>query len=77
MRYALLIYGDEKAWESAPEAEKAKTYAEHDAFGKWLAEKGWHATGEELHTSDAAKTVRTTGDEHVVVDGPFTETKVP
>ena len=59
MKFALLIYGDEKAWENASEAEQAKMYAGHEAFGKWLAETGWARGGEELHSAQQAKTVRT------------------
>lgn len=77
MKFALLIYGDEKAWEKASEAEQAKMYAGHEAFGKWLAETGWARGGEELHSSQQAKTVRSTEGESVVADGPFAETKVP
>ena len=75
MKFALLIYGDEKAWENASEAERAKMYSGHEAFGKWLAETGWARGGEELHSSQQAKTVRTDEGESVVADGPFTETK--
>jgi hypothetical protein len=75
MKFALLIYGDEKAWENASEAEQAKMYAGHETFGKWLAETGWARGGEELHSSQQAKTVRTDEGESVVADGPFAETK--
>lgn len=75
MKFALLIYGDEKAWENASQAEQAKMYAGHEAFGKWLAENGWDRGGEELHSSEQAKTVRTSDGVSVVADGPFAETK--
>jgi len=75
MKFALLIYGDEKAWENAPQAQQAQMYEGHEAFGKWLAESGWARGGEELHSSRQAKTVRTKDGESVVADGPFAETK--
>ena len=75
MKFALLIYGDEKAWESSSQADQAKMYAGHEAFGKWLAESGWARGGEELHSTERAKTVRTRDGESVVADGPFAETK--
>ena len=75
MKFALLIYGDEKAWENASQAEQGEMYAGHEAFGKWLAESGWDRGGEELHSSRQAKTVRTKEGESVVADGPFAETK--
>jgi hypothetical protein len=75
MKFALLIYGDEKALEAAPQAQQAQMYAGHEAFGKWLAENGWDRGGEELHSSQRAKTVRTKDGQSVVADGPFAETK--
>jgi hypothetical protein len=75
MKFALLIYGDEKAWENASQAEQAQMYAGHEAFGKWLAESGWDRGGEELHSTQRARTVRTKEGESVVADGPFAETK--
>jgi hypothetical protein len=75
MKFALLIYGDENAWENASQAEQAQMYAGHEAFGKWLAESGWGRGGEELHSTQRAKTVRTKQGESVVADGPFAETK--
>lgn len=32
MKYALLIYGAEKAWESLGEAERKAAYARHDSI---------------------------------------------
>jgi len=75
MKFALLIYADEKAWRSMSEAEQTQMYAEHEAFGSWLAEKGWPREGEELQPSDRASTVRADGDAFVVSDGPYAETK--
>ena len=40
MKFALLIYGDESSWEALSEEGQAQMYARHEAFGKWLAEKG-------------------------------------
>ena len=75
MKFALLIYGDENAWRSLAEADQAKMYAEHEVFGKWLAEKGWIRGGEELDASERAATVKAKGGGFVVSDGPFAETK--
>ena len=75
MKFALLIYGDEKGFENASQAELAKMYEGHEAFGKWLSESGWDRGGEELHSTERAKTVRTEDGDSVVADGPFAETK--
>ena len=75
MKFALLIYGEENAWASLDQAERARMYEEHGAFGAWLDGKGWDRGGEELALSERAATVRADGDGFVVADGPFTETK--
>jgi hypothetical protein len=75
MKFALLIYGDETSWEALSEEGRAQMYARHEAFGKWLAEKGYDRGGEELHSSARAKTVRAEGDAFTISDGPFAETK--
>jgi hypothetical protein len=75
MKFALLIYGDESEWTTADEALRAKMYEEHGAFGSWLEENGWIRGGEELGNSSKAATVRGRGDDAMVSDGPFAETK--
>jgi hypothetical protein len=75
MKFALLIYGDESSWGALSDEGRAQMYAEHEIFGKWLADKGYDRGGEELHPSGRAKTVRTDGDAFTVSDGPFAETK--
>ncbi|MGH2637207.1 MAG: YciI family protein [Actinomycetota bacterium] len=75
MKFALLIYGDESGWSALDEAGRAEMYAQHEAFGKWLAERGWDRGGEELRSSDRAATVRADGGDFLVSDGPFVETK--
>ena len=75
MRFTLLIYGEEGEWSSLSEDERAQVYAEHEALGRWLAERGWDRGGEELHASDRARTVRRDAGGSFVSDGPFAETK--
>jgi hypothetical protein len=73
MQYALLIYGDEKVWESYDEAEQQENHARHQRFMKMLAERDAMRGGAELSRSSTATTVRLTGDDVSVTDGPFTE----
>jgi hypothetical protein len=73
MKFALLIYGDESEW-TASEAEQREMYEAHAAFGTWLRERGWDRGGEELGPSREAATVRG-GEDAMVSDGPFAETK--
>lgn len=73
-KYALLIYADEKQWTGASEADRAAMYAEYEKFGKMLEERNAIRGGAELDLIATATTVRTTGGDTLVTDGPFAET---
>ena len=73
MQYALLIYGDEKVWESFDEAEQQANHARHARFMKLLQERDAMRGGAELTRSAEATTVRNSGAEVSITDGPFTE----
>lgn len=74
MQYALLIYGDEKVWESFDEAAERENNARHQKFMKILQERNAMRGGAELTRTSAATTVRNGDDGQVsVTDGPFTE----
>jgi hypothetical protein len=73
--YAVLLPGDESAWENTSADDRATTYARHEAFSKALEERGHKITGgAELTHSRTARTLRRTGDEITVTDGPYAET---
>jgi hypothetical protein len=74
MEYALLIYGNEKAWANADEAERRTMYAEHGRFMKMLQDRGALRGGSELDLTTTARTIRHGGDGVSVTDGPFAET---
>lgn len=74
MKYALLIYGDEKLWAEASDEERERMYAEHGKFGQLLAERDAMRGGEELGLTSTATTVRKTNGDVVLTDGPFAET---
>ena len=75
MRYMLLIYGDEAAWNAlGPEGQGAEYQAYLD-FSNWLAEKGWMRGGEPLEETAQATTVRVRDGQTLTTDGPFAETK--
>jgi len=73
VKYLALIYASDEDWASVSEAEREATYAEYRAF----AEAGGDriVNGYELQPAATATTVRVRGDETVVTDGPFVETK--
>lgn len=75
MRYVLMIYGDEEVQAGRTEEEYARLFAEHGAFSGELRERDKLVLGEPLDWSHRARSVRKHGDEIVVTDGPFAETK--
>jgi len=75
MKYALMIYADEN---QAPDATPEETEAGMDLWWKyeaWLAETGIKVTGEALHDTSQATTVRMKDGAAITTDGPFAETK--
>ena len=75
MKYLLLIYADERAYEAMNEDERHELYAAYDVLMKDLAEKGHSLAGDELAPTSTATTVRVRNGERLVTDGPFAETK--
>jgi hypothetical protein len=73
MEYALLIYGDEKVWESRTEAEARENHERHQRFFRLLQERNAMRGGAELNPSSTATTVRDGGGDVAVTDGPFAE----
>ncbi|GAA0952166.1 YciI family protein [Virgisporangium aurantiacum] len=74
MEYAVLIYGDEKAWAARTEEELRDLDARHKRFAALVAERGTMRAGRELASVASATTVRKQGDGVSVTDGPFAET---
>ena len=74
MEFALLIYGDEKAWDSAGEDERREMYAQHEKFSTMLQDAGAIRGGAELASTTTARTIRHRGADLSVTDGPFAET---
>ncbi len=73
MKYALLIYGDEKLWEARDEQELQANHERHAAYMELLRSRNAMAGGEELARSATATTVRN-GEAAGVTDGPYAET---
>ncbi|CAM3950920.1 YciI family protein [Nocardiopsis rhodophaea] len=74
LKFALLIYQEEKAWAEAGPEERKAVYAAHEAFIQELAERGVACSGEELGPTSTARTVRRTNGACVTTDGPYAET---
>ena len=75
MKYALLIYADEKARALVPHDEQHAIHEEYDTFANELVQRGVMRGGDELADSPAATTVRVRDGQQLVTDGPFAETK--
>ena len=75
MRYLLVIYGTDDDWTQRPPEDLQPILAEHDAFSKALRAAGAYVAAEALQPSSTATSLRIQGEEVVVTDGPYIETK--
>ena len=75
MKYVLLIYGDEKTWESMTTEEMEKAYEAHREYGEAMEKAGVIRGGAELKPSSTATTIRFSSGKSRAIDGPFAETK--
>ena len=74
MRYMFLIYGEEPATPPSQEELDAEM-AEWWKYDNAIKESGLFLAGDALQPSQTATTVRLKGDERIVTDGPFAETR--
>ncbi len=75
MRYLCLIYENEKAWESKPQAELEGIMGEYFAFTENIRKNGKLVAGEALQPTPTATTVRVRNGKISTTDGPYAETK--
>ena len=76
MKYMLMIYSDEKLIENAAPEDWQAMIEAHQEWGAEAASRGMKPTGEALHPTAMAKTVRFQNNQATLtVDGPFAETK--
>jgi hypothetical protein len=68
-----LIWADESRWEGLSKAEQEAWYEKYREFGRQADGKIFD--GAELAPTRSATTVRVRGDETIVTDGPFAETR--
>ena len=71
MKYALLIYDTNEAWEQLSEEEQQATYGEYFA----VAQSPGVVGGAQLQPVHTATTVRVDNGRVLTTDGPFPETK--
>jgi hypothetical protein len=75
MQYMLLIYSNEAAMASVPEATIKETLAAYMAYTQAMVQAGVMVAGDRLRPGSTATTVRTEGGKTQVLDGPYAETK--
>jgi hypothetical protein len=75
MQYILLIYSDETAGANMSEAEQTEEYNEYFAYTAAVRDAGVYVSGEALHPTSSATTVRVRDGKKLTTDGPFAETK--
>jgi hypothetical protein len=75
MLYMLLIYDDEKVWETMPEAQRNELFGEYMTFTKQIKDSGHYRAGDALQPIQTATTVRVRGGNTSRTDGPFAETR--
>ncbi len=73
MRYMMLIYGNEAAGAEATEADWQETMQAYNAFQAEAGER--ILSGDALHPTSTATTVRLRDGNVLTTDGPFAETK--
>ena len=74
MKYMLLIYHGEPAWNALTEAERQEIYLEYRKLREELISSGQFVTGSQLQPVTTATTVRVRDGKELVTDGPFAET---
>jgi hypothetical protein len=75
MKYLLLMYGAERAWDTMAKEQLDQIYAAHRAYGDEMQKAGVIRGGAELKPTSTATTVRFTSGRRSTMDGPFAETK--
>jgi hypothetical protein len=75
MKYMLLIYADEHAWEALPKAEVERGMAAYHAYTEALTQAGVRVASNRLQPIASATTVRVANGKTNVLNGPYAETR--
>ena len=75
MKYMLLIYHEERAWNDHTEAERQEIYREYRQLIQELQSSGKYLAGDQLQPTPTANSVRVRDGKQMVTDGPFAETR--
>ncbi|MDA0632231.1 YciI family protein [Nonomuraea sp. CA-218870] len=77
MKYAMLIFGDDREWDALSPAEEQDLMSQiHEWYERWQPTGKIVDGGAELRPRDTAKTVRAGADGRpMIIDGPYLELK--
>jgi hypothetical protein len=75
MKFMLLCYDDEKAWEKAGKAAHIEAMQEAVALCHEISAKGQYLKASPLHPVATATSVRIRDGKRMLTDGPFAETR--
>jgi hypothetical protein len=75
MKYMLLIYSDEAAFEARSKAEIEEMLGAYQAYTRALTQAGVIVGGDRLQRATSATTVRVANGKTKVLNGPYAETK--
>jgi hypothetical protein len=75
MQYMILIYDNEKAWETMPESAGKEIFGAYMAYTEEMAKAGVLRAGDALKPTATATTIRVRDGKTLKTDGPFAETK--
>jgi hypothetical protein len=75
MKYMLLTYLDEQAWEALGEAEQQRQMHDCAPHVQQLLASGKFLGGAPLHPASMATTLKVRDGKRLVTDGPFAETR--
>ncbi len=75
MQYLLLIYANEKSFDTKPKGELETMMGEYDALTQDLKKTNAYVGGNRLRNVDTATTVRIREGKAQLTDGPFAETR--
>ncbi|HEU4624655.1 MAG TPA: YciI family protein [Steroidobacteraceae bacterium] len=75
MKYLLMIYADEKAFQTRSPEEQQRGYQAYMAYTEALKKAGAYVAAERLQPTATATTVRVADGKTQVLNGPYTETK--
>jgi hypothetical protein len=75
MKYMLLIYHEEQAWNGQPEPEHQAIYREYRELIQELQDDGKFLAGDQLQAATTASSIRVRNGKPMLTDGPFAETR--